>query len=53
MVALRLAKAGYGGGDPERILKMRADLVVAAIQYEAFLIDYERTFLEINREDKK
>ena len=50
MVALRLAKAGYCGGDPERILGMRADLVMAALQYESFIGDYERTYLELNRE---
>jgi len=48
-----LAKAGYGGGDPERILGMRADLVIAALQYESFVNDYERTYIEINREDNK
>ena len=50
MVALRLAKAGYAGGDPERVLKMRADVVLAAMQYEAFLNEYERTYVDINRE---
>lgn len=53
VVALRLAKAGYGGGDPERVLKMRADFVIAAMQYEAFLAEYERAFVELNREEKK
>lgn len=52
MVALRLARAGYGGGDPEMILKMRADLVVAAIQYEEFNSDYERTHVELNRDPR-
>lgn len=52
MVALRLAKAGYAGGDPERVLKMRADLVLAALQYESFINDYERAYVEINREDR-
>lgn len=53
MVALRLAKAGYAGGDPERVLKMRADTVIAAIQYEAFINDYERAYIELNREDNE
>ena len=51
MIALRLAKAGYTGGDPERVLKMRSDIVIAAIQYEAFINDYERAYIELNRED--
>jgi len=50
MVALRLAKAGYAGGDPERVLSMRADIVIAALQYEAFIDDYERAFIDINKE---
>lgn len=49
-MALRLARAGYGGGDPERVLKMRADIVMAAVQYETFVSDYEKKFMEINRE---
>jgi len=53
MIALRLAKAGYAGGDPERVLKMRADMVISAIQYEAFINEYERAYIELNREDNE
>jgi hypothetical protein len=53
VIALRLAKAGYAGGDPERVLKMRTDMVLGAIQYEAFINDYERAYIEINREDNE
>ena len=53
MIALRLAKAGYAGGDPERVLKMRADIVLAAVQYEGFVNDYESAFIELNREDRQ
>ena len=52
MIALRLAKAGYGGGDPGSVLKMRADLVIAAAQYEIFVSDYERAYIELNRPGK-
>jgi hypothetical protein len=48
-VALRLARAGYGGGDPEKVLQMRADTVVMAIQYETFRAEYEAAFMEINK----
>ena len=48
VVALRLASAGYCGGDPERVLGMRADLVLAALQYEVFKGEYERVFVAIN-----
>ena len=49
MVALRLAKAGYAGGDPERVLKMRVDMVIAALQYEGFQNDYELAYIDLNR----
>jgi hypothetical protein len=53
MVALRLAKAGYAGGDPERVLRMRADIVVSALQYEAFVGDFEKAYIELNREENR
>lgn len=49
MVALRLAKAGFGGGDPEKVLGMRVDLVMAAVQYETFVSEYERAYVELNK----
>lgn len=48
-VALRLAREGYGGGDPEKVLAMRADVVLAMVQYENFRGTYERTFFELNK----
>lgn len=48
-MALRLASAGFGGGDPERIMRMRADWVLKAIQYEVFKGEYEDVYLELNR----
>lgn len=48
-VALRLAKSGWCGGNPEEVLKLRADLVMAAVQYESFRIDYEKTYYELNK----
>lgn len=50
MIALRLAKAGYGR--PDEILAMRVDLVLAAIEYEDFLSKYEIAFRELNKGDK-
>jgi hypothetical protein len=50
-VALRLAKAGYYGGDPAAVLEARVDLVLAALQYEAFTDEYERSAMELNRGD--
>ncbi len=48
---MSLARAGYGGGDPEKVLGMPADMVLALIQYEKFRDDYERAFIEINKGD--
>ena len=48
---MRLSKAGYCGGDPKRILETRADLVMAMLDFEAFEIDYEDQFLEMNKEE--
>lgn len=48
-VALRLAKVGWWQGDPGRILKAPADEVLAAIQYENYLNDYENTIYEMNK----
>ena len=49
MVALKLSKAGYGR--PEEIMAMRADIVKLALEYEAFVRDYEAAFLELNRSE--
>ena len=48
-VALRLAKAGLWGGDPEKILKAPAEMVMAALHYEVFTADYERAVYDLNR----
>lgn len=50
MIALRLARAGYCGGDPEKVLRMRADTVLAMLAYEKFKDDYERAYIDLNRE---
>lgn len=49
LIALRLAREGFGGGDPERILGMRADLVMDAWEYVNFQADYEETLGELNK----
>jgi hypothetical protein len=49
---MRLASAGWWGGDPEKILQAPADVVMAALQYEQFKIDYESAYVEMNRESK-
>jgi hypothetical protein len=49
-VALRLAKAGYAGGDPEKVMQMQVGWVMATVQFEKFCADYERKYIELNRE---
>ena len=49
MVALRLARQGYYGGDPERVLKAPSDMVLAAAEYEGFLHDYEIAYYDLNK----
>lgn len=50
--AMRLASSGWWGGNPERILRAPADVVIAALQYEDFKSDYEAAYIELNRETK-
>lgn len=52
VVSLRLAKAGYWGGDPGAVLRAPADEVMAAIQFERFQQEYEAAYIDLNREGK-
>jgi hypothetical protein len=51
-VALKLARIGYGGGDPEKVLDMPVGIVVAMMHYEKFRDDYERAYVALNSEAK-
>lgn len=51
LMALRLAKAGYWGGEPGRVLRAPTDEVIAAMQYENFCGDFERASYEMNKGD--
>lgn len=52
LMALRLAREGFGGGDPEKVLDMPTDLVLAAWELITFQSEYEETALEINKPQK-
>ena len=52
VIALRLAKAGYAGGDLEKILEMKVSSVLAMLQYEKFVDDYQNAYIELNREQR-
>lgn len=45
-----MAKSGYFGGDPEKVFSARVDIVMQAIDYEVFLIEYEEKEAELNKE---
>ncbi len=47
---MRLASAGWFGGDPEKVLQAPVDIVLAAAQYQIFKADYEEVYMELNRE---
>jgi hypothetical protein len=49
MIALKLAKAGYFGGDPSAVLQGDVSMVLAAFEYEVFQGDYEDIYYEINK----
>jgi hypothetical protein len=46
-----LSRTGYGGGDPEKVLKMPVGIVVAMLQYEKFRDDYERAYMALNQKE--
>jgi len=52
LAALRLAKAGYYGGDPEAVLRARVDMVLAVAQYEYFLAEYQEEEYLLNKGDE-
>ena len=48
LIVLRLAKAGYGGGNPEVIENMSVDWVLKMFHYENFCNDYESEYMNLN-----
>lgn len=53
MLALRLAKGGWWGGEPGRVLSAPAQEVVLAAQYDDFMVRYENEMVKINRREKE
>lgn len=50
-MGLRLASAGYCGGDPEKVLAMGSHWVLAALDFEAYRAAYERAYVERSRDN--
>ncbi len=49
VVALRIAKFGYYGGDPEKVLQAKVDHVLLILDYEKYNDDYQDVYGEINK----
>jgi len=47
---LRLAKEGFCGGDPVKIMESPVDWVMRMIAYASFLSDYESAAAELAKE---
>jgi hypothetical protein len=45
-----VARQGYYGGDPDAVRRARVDDVMAILEYEEFLSDFEDAFAELNKE---
>lgn len=52
-VAMRLAKQGYFGGDPQKILDAPIDIVLDIMHYEAFESDYMQVYDELNKPENQ
>ena len=48
-ISLRVARAGYYGGNPAFVRQAPADDVLSILSYENFLNDYELTEHELNK----
>lgn len=51
ILALRLAKGGWWGGDPDAVLGAPADRVMLAVQYEGFTANYETEMYNIAKRE--
>jgi len=49
LVALKLSRAGYYGGNLDNVLNARVDHVLSALEYEIFNNEYERAYTELNK----
>ena len=51
-LSVRLARAGYFGGDPDKVLKAPVGTILSIIEYETFENDYEKEYRELNKESE-
>lgn len=50
-MAIRIAKAGFFGGDPEAVLRAPTDIVLKVLSFESEQIRYMDCYEAINKED--
>ena len=50
LVALRLSKEGFG--TPTQILRMPVSVVLGALNYSQFIVDYQNAYTELNKQTK-
>lgn len=53
LIAVRLAKEGFAGGDPEKVLRMKVTTVLDILAYSNFAIDYQAAASELNKPENK
>lgn len=51
-MAMRLAKAGYYGGNPEQILKAPVDVVLDMLDYEKFESDLNQAYKDLREQEQ-
>lgn len=49
-IAMRLAKAGYYGGNPQAVLQAPVTVVIGMLEYEGFNDEYENAYMALNKE---
>lgn len=49
---MRLAKLGYFGGDPAKVMEASVDVVQAILEYETFEADYVTEEMALNKPEK-
>jgi len=49
LMSLRLAREGFGGGDPAKVMSMPTNTVFEAWEFVNFQSEYEETVREMNR----
>lgn len=52
MLALKLANAGWWGGDPDAVERAPVDSVLEAADFVNAMSDYDTTYIHLNREER-